>query len=82
MNNKYDFESVDTSGPSNADDVAYALIGAFGALASLVVGESEQKKSELFSKLDKALKNNEGATSYIELARIAQSIKFSLSSSE
>lgn len=75
---KYKFEDVDTSTSPNAEDVAYALIGAFGALASTVVGEDKEKQAELFRKLDQALAHNEGASSYIELARIAQVTKFSL----
>ncbi|HEP1896334.1 TPA: hypothetical protein VCC33_002118 [Kluyvera cryocrescens] len=75
---KYKFEDVDTSTSPNAEDVAYALIGAFGALASTVVGENKEKQAELFRKLDQALAHNEGASSYIELARIAQVTKFSL----
>ena len=75
---KYKFEDVDTSTSPNAEDVAYALIGAFGALASTVVGENKENQAELFRKLDQALAHNEGASSYIELARIAQVTKFSL----
>lgn len=75
---KYKFEDVDTSSSPNAEDIAYALIAAFGALASTVVGEDKEKQAELFRKLDQALTHNEGASSYIELARIAQATKFSL----
>lgn len=75
---KYKFETVDTSTPPNAEDLAYALISAFGALASTVVGKDEGKQGELFSKLDQALAHNEGASSYVELARLAQATKFSL----
>lgn len=34
---KYKFEDVDTSSSPNAEDIAYALMAAFGALASTVV---------------------------------------------
>lgn len=75
---KYKFEDVDTSNPPNPEELAYALMSAFGALASTVVGKDEGKQAELFSKLDQALSYNEGATSYVELARLAQITKFSL----
>lgn len=75
---KYKFETVDTSTPPNAEDVAYALMSAFGALASTIVGKDEEKQAELFSNLDKALAHNEGASSYVELARLAKATKFSL----
>lgn len=75
---KYKFEDIDTSTPSNAEELAYALMSAFGALASTIVGKDEVKQAELFSKLDQALTYNEGATSYVELARLAQITKFSL----
>ncbi|SFR00635.1 hypothetical protein SAMN04487773_0931 [Enterobacter sp. kpr-6] len=75
---KYKFEDVDTSNPPNAEELAYALMSAFGALSSTVVGNDEEKQAELFSKLDQALAYNEGATSYVELARLAQFTKFSL----
>ncbi|EJF22557.1 hypothetical protein WYG_2562 [Citrobacter sp. A1] len=75
---KYKFEAVDTSTPPNAEDLAYALMSAFGALASTVVGKDTEKQAELFSKLDQALAHNQGASSYIELARICQATKFSL----
>ncbi|MDM2753113.1 hypothetical protein OGY72_04465 [Citrobacter sp. Cpo221] len=75
---KFKFEDVDTSTPPNAEDVAYALIAAFVALSSTVVGEDKEKQAELFRNLDQALTYNEGASSYIELARIAQATKFSL----
>lgn len=75
---KYKFEDVDTSTPPNAEDISYALMSAFGALASTVVGGDKEKQAELFRKLDQALAHNKGASSYIELARIAQVTKFSL----
>lgn len=74
----YKFETIDTRSPINAEEVACALMGAFAALASTVVGEDKEKQAELFRKLDQALAHNEGASSYIELARIAQATKFSL----
>ncbi|EGR6730060.1 hypothetical protein I7877_001132 [Salmonella enterica] len=74
----YKFETIDTSSSGNAEDVAFALISAFGALASTVVGNDEEKQAELFRKFDQALADNEGATSYVELASISKITKFAL----
>jgi hypothetical protein len=75
---KYKFESVDTTKPTNPDEVAYALMAGYLALASTVVGKDNAKQHELFRKLDQALEQNEGASCYTELARLAQITKFSL----
>ncbi|EON2012275.1 MULTISPECIES: hypothetical protein [Serratia] len=72
---EYNFDSINTDVPSNSEDTAFALVSAFVALASTVVGNSEEKKEELFSKLDKSIENNQGATSYVELAKIAKATK-------
>ncbi|WP_163351205.1 hypothetical protein [Klebsiella aerogenes] len=75
----FKFETINTDVPSNPEDVGYALIGAFAALASTVVGDDQEKQAELFHKMDKALEYNKETTSYIELARIAQITKAALS---
>jgi hypothetical protein len=78
----YKFETVDTNSPSNPEEVAYAVMAAFGALASTVVGKDQEKQAELFRKLDQALAFNEGASCYTELARLAQVTKFSLTGAQ
>ncbi|EOC0702319.1 hypothetical protein ACIU3Q_005506 [Salmonella enterica subsp. enterica serovar Kokomlemle] len=79
MNDKtYNFEKVNINTALNPEDLAYALMASYAVLATMVVGDSEEKQEMLYGLFDKLIEQNQDSTCPTEIAAIAQYAQFAI----
>lgn len=79
MNDKaYNFENVNINTALNTEDLAYALMASYAALAAMVVGDSEERQKMLYGMFDRLLEQNKDSTCPTEIAAIAQCAQFAI----